>query len=530
LFISKVVIKNYRCLRESTTKLNEKLNIIVGNNECGKSTLLEAIHLTLSGQLNGRPLATELHPYLFNQATVRDYLDALLARRGVRPPEILVELYFADIPALAAFKGHNNSLKENVPGVKLLIEFNEDYKVEYSSYIADPKLITTVPVEYYVARLRDFRDSDITPRSVPIKPCLIDASTIRNNAGASRYVVDLMKDSLSRKEQVDLALSYRLMRDRFVSEPKVLALNAELAKKKGTISNKQLAVSLDTSPRFGWETSIMPQLDDMPITLVGKGEQNSVKVKLALETSAESHLILVEEPENHLSHSNLNALINHISKTRRDRQLIITTHSSFVLNKLGVENVLLFGRDTSATLNAVSKETREYFLRLPGHDTLRLILAERTILVEGPSDELIVQAAYKKKHGKLPLEAGVDVISVRSLAFKRFLELSKLLHLQSDVVTDNDGDIEALKTKYSDYFGEPRIKIHYDDDVEFKTLEPQLVKANGLAVVNDILGKAFKNEDELTSYMESNKTDVALRFFETEKEWVPPKYVEAAIG
>jgi predicted ATP-dependent endonuclease of OLD family len=46
--------------------------------------------------------------------------------------------------------------------------------------------------------------------------------------------------------------------------------------------------------------------------------------------------VLIEEAENHLSHSNLNALIEHISKNRGDRQLLITTHSSFVLNKLGI--------------------------------------------------------------------------------------------------------------------------------------------------------------------------------------------------
>ena len=46
------------------SRSNPDLNIIVGNNECGKSTLLEAIHLALSGQLNGRPIQTELHPHL----------------------------------------------------------------------------------------------------------------------------------------------------------------------------------------------------------------------------------------------------------------------------------------------------------------------------------------------------------------------------------------------------------------------------------------------------------------------------------
>ena len=61
-------------------------------------------------------------------------------------------------------------------------------------------------------------------------------------------------------------------------------------------------------------------------------------------------------------------------------------------------------------------DTKDYFMKLPGYNTLRLILSSKTILVEGPSDELIVQKAYKKKYGKLPLEDGVDVISVGCLS------------------------------------------------------------------------------------------------------------------
>lgn len=530
MHITKAIIKNYRCLRDCTTVLNDGLNIIVGDNECGKSTLLEAIHLTLSGQINGRPLITELHPYLFNLDAVSEYIATLRSGKSAPPPDILVELYFADIPALVGCKGTNNSLREDVPGIKLIIEFNEDYNAEYASYIADPTAIRTVPVEYYSVRLRTFGDSDITPRAIPIKTSLIDASTIRNNARASRYVVDIMKDSLSRKEQIDLALSYRMMRDRFLDEAKVAAINAELAKKKGSISNKTLSVSLDTSSRTGWEAGVMPQLDEVPITLVGKGEQNSVKIKLALETSAESHLVLIEEAENHLSHSNLNVLIEHISRNRGDRQLLITTHSSFVLNKLGIDSVLLFGRGASMTLHNLTPGTRDYFLKLPGHETLRMILAKRTILVEGPSDELIVQAAFKKKHGVMPLEAGVDVISVRALAFERFLEIALLLNLWTDVVTDNDGKVDALRRKYDRYNDVENINVRYDDDVNCRTLEPQLLKANSRAIINDILDKNFETDEALLAYMEANKTAVALTFQATDKPWVVPAYIEAAIG
>lgn len=529
MFISRVIIRNYRCLKTADIALNPNLNIIVGNNECGKSTLLEAIHLALSGQLNGRPIQIELHPYLFNAEVVTDYIGALVAKTFTAPPAILIELYFCDDTALAKLKGTNNTAKADLPGVKLSIEFNSEYADELARYVANPSLIRTLPIEYYVVRWRSFADNDINARTIPIKPSFIDASTIRNNAAANRYVIDIMKDSLDKGQKIDLALSYRTMKDAFLDDAKVKSVNETLAKKKGDISEKVLSVSLDSSSRASWETGIMPHLDDVPLTLVGKGEQNSIKIKLAMESSADSHLILIEEAENHLSFSNLNALINHIADRRGTRQLVVTTHSSFVLNKLGVESVILFHRGTAITLKALTSSTQDYFMRLPGHDTLRLILAQRSILVEGPSDELIVQAAYKKQHDKMPLEAGIDVISVNSLAFKRFLEIAVLLDRPVSVVTDNDGNVAALTQKYQDYVGKPKVSILYDSDENYPTLEPQLLKANGRPAIEKILGKTFASDAELLDYMKDSKTDIALKFFKTSEPWNIPGYIVSAI-
>jgi putative ATP-dependent endonuclease of OLD family len=527
--ITKVFIRNYRCLSETTVLLNKHLNVIVGDNECGKSTFLEAIHIALCGQLNGRPLQAELHPHLFNSLAVNDYIESLVKKAPKQPPAILIELYLAEEPALARLKGRNNTHKENVPGIKLAVEFNEEYRTEYASYVADPSLIRTIPVEYYIVRWRDFTDNDITSRSIPIKPSFIDASTIRNNIAASRYVLDLVKDGLSKKQQVDLALSYRLMKDRFLDDEKVTAINKTLEAKKGIVSAKTLSVSLDTSSRTGWEVSVIPHLDDIPMPLVGKGEQNSVKIKLAMEASAESHLFLIEEAENHLSFSNLNMLIGHISERRADRQLLITTHSSFVLNKLGVESVLLFRNGSSMTLKDLPSDTHDYFLKLPGYDTLRLILSKRAILVEGPSDELIVQKAFIMEFGKMPLEMGIDVISVSSLAFKRFLEIADLLNIEVDVVTDNDGDVAKLEKKYAAYLSHGFIGIEYDKDETAKTLEPQLLKSNSRDIINSILGKNFATNEELLRFMDDNKTECALKFFETQVPWKVPEYISNAV-
>ena len=76
--IKKLVLQNYKSFKDRTEiKFNEGLNILVGDNEAGKSTILEALHLCLSGFLNIKPLKQDFHQYLFNNETVDEYLTNL---------------------------------------------------------------------------------------------------------------------------------------------------------------------------------------------------------------------------------------------------------------------------------------------------------------------------------------------------------------------------------------------------------------------------------------------------------------------
>ena len=159
-----------------------------------------------------------------------------------------------------------------------------------------------------------------------------------------------------------------------------------------------------------------------------------------------------------------------------------------------------------------------------------MILARRTILVEGPSDELIVQKAFYQSHGKMPLEAGIEVISVNSLAFKRFLDIAKLLNIDVSVVADNDGKFSAKIAGYAAYESEKNIHIHIGKDDLCPTLEPQLVKANGLVKLNRILGKACADEAELIEYMKENKTDTALKILDSIEAIDIPEYIKNAVA
>ena len=59
--IHKIRIENFKCFKEPfEIELNPGLSILVGNNETGKSTVLEAIHLALTGFYAGRNIRNEL--------------------------------------------------------------------------------------------------------------------------------------------------------------------------------------------------------------------------------------------------------------------------------------------------------------------------------------------------------------------------------------------------------------------------------------------------------------------------------------
>lgn len=80
--ITKIHIQGYRKLKEFLFEPNNGMNIIVGGNDAGKSTLLEAISLCLTGRINGQRVSDVLNPYWFNTELVAEFLRRL--SRGFR--------------------------------------------------------------------------------------------------------------------------------------------------------------------------------------------------------------------------------------------------------------------------------------------------------------------------------------------------------------------------------------------------------------------------------------------------------------
>lgn len=541
MHISKIHIENFKIFKGSfKLPLSNGMNILVGDNEAGKSTIIEAIHLALSGLFNGKYLKNELTQYLFNNEIVAEYIQSLEEGNSAAVlPHILIEV-FMEGDDLAEFLGDASSEKA-ATGFFLKIAFDERFQPQYEKLV---KLggIKTLPIEYYNITWSSFaRDESITPRIIPLKSALIDSASSRFQNGSDIYISHIVKEFLELDEIVEVSQAHRRMKESFMDEPSIIKINEKI-KSAAKISEKKVELSVELSSKNAWESSLMTYLEDIPFHFIGKGEQSIVKTKLALghKKAKEANVILMEEPENHLSHTKLNQLISDIKSGSSDKQIIISTHSSFVANKLGLENLIFINDLKRTSLNDLSGDTQKFFKKLSGYDTLRLILCKKAILVEGDSDELVIQKAFQiNNQGKLPIEKGVDVISVGT-SFLRFLEIAEKLNKNVVVVTDNDGDVEAVKKKYGNYLGDNKketIEICFDEvvdtgvieDFNYNTLEPKVLKENGLEKLNKIFGTLHKGVNSMHLFMRANKTECALRIFDTSEEISFPKYLLDAI-
>lgn len=531
--IEKVVLQNYKSFKARTTiEFNDGLNILVGDNEAGKSTILEAVHLCLAGILDGRYLKHDFHQYLFNYEIVENYLTKIKSDKTIPLPELMIEVYFQNHDDLAAFEGSFNSdHNSKAQGVRFEIKLDDTYTSLYQDLLSSGEEQTSIPIEYFKIEWQSFARKAVIGRIIPIKSVLIDsaASSVRN--GSDIYLSKIIKDGLDKQEQIGLSQSYRKLKQRFNEDVNIIDLNNKITGFV-PISNKNLSITVDLSSNNSWESQLTTNFNNIPFDQVGKGEQCIVKTNLALahKKTEESNLILIEEPENHLSHTKLNLLIKQITEKGECKQIIITTHSSFVANKLGLENLILIDNKQTKFFSKLSEETYKYFKKLAGYNTLRLILSNKAVLVEGPSDELIFQKIYKQKNGVLPIEDGIDVISVAGLAFKRFLDIAKLVKKEVAVITDNDGKYEEkILNKYKDYFRFSHIRISADSRDYLNTLEPQFIDANKTDLVklcNVIEYEGTRTFDDIKSYMIGAKTDWALKVFESDEVLEYPDYIK----
>ncbi|MEA9976519.1 MULTISPECIES: ATP-dependent nuclease [unclassified Pseudomonas] len=474
MLVESLRLLNFKKFKDQTFEFNEDVNIFVGDNNAGKSTILEALEIVLNFQYRGRPFGNEFSPDLFNSDAVAAFRAS--PKTPANLPVLVIEVYMKNVPD---YRGTNNSLMKDTQGVQVRASFDPDFTDAYRDYVAAGAPITSIPVEFYKIDWMDFAWNVIKPMTKKFRALYIDPTRIHPTFGKNQYISNVLNAALKKDEEYRLSLNYRETLQSFNGTDEVKAVNKDLDS-DNKITDKKLTIAANTMPAGALQNGLQLEVDAVPFHMIGKGEQSKVQIKLALHNkSKDIDLVMMEEPENHLSHIELSRLVQDIEDQRDGKQLFLTTHSSYVLNKLSIDKICLL-HDSYKRLHLLDKEVVKTLKRLPGYDTLRVALSKKVVLVEGPSDELVLKKIYKGNNkDRLPEQDGIDIIVVRGVGFKTFIEIGKEIGTAVNVLRDNDGNyaknVVAAQKEYAAY---PNIKLISSADNNEFSLEPAMISAN----------------------------------------------------
>ncbi|MBP1205788.1 AAA15 family ATPase/GTPase [Duganella sp. 1411] len=516
--IEKIRLSNFKKFEQFEVDFDSEMNILIGDNEAGKSSILTALDLALSGS-RSKVDSAGIESLLNIDILARFFSEG--ARSVGKLPTMFVEIYLSD-QGNPELNGKNNSLGKQCDGLRMVCAPMDEFGKEIADILAQPG--ENFPFEYYAVRFLTFADQPYSGYSKYIRHLLIDSSQINHEYATREYTKSMYGAHASALQKYKFQNEYRKHKTLFRTD--ILAeLNDTLSDYKFTVRN---------NAKSNLETDLVITEGDIPIENKGKGKQCLIKTEFALKKNAGTYTldaILLEEPENHLSHLNTKKLIQSIRESKT-KQIFLATHSSLICTRLDLRKVVMLNSSSGIPLllNGLSVGTADFFMKAPDNSVLEFILSKKVILVEGDAEFILMEAFYKKvTWGRTPEQDDVHVISVGGTSFKRYLELAKALEIKTAVIRDNDGDHQKnCIDSYSSFAGLGHVEVFADPSNARRTFEICMYEDN-TAACDELFARGRKSLP-VQDYMLKNKADAAFELLD-KKEAVlaTPPYIQKAI-
>ena len=522
--ISRIILQNFKRYKRVDFICNSDINIFVGENGAGKSTLLYAIGLVLSGShslIERSSLAN-----IFNQEAILEFMSTKDIKQL---PEVIIEIFFDEINTEISsnfnLEGKHNSQNIKAFGLSLKITPNQDYITEMTSVLNDSNW-TVFPFEFYRVEFLTFSGKSYSSYNKPYKfiHSIVNTSLIDTQQEIQKRIHEVYLDNISAENRAKVNHQYRINSLNFLHTLR----KDELLKENGS----EFQLHFDESEN-SFRDSISAVKNGVDIKNLGQGE----KVLLGVE-NAYSHLketvkiLLIEEPENHLSFQNLQKLVNMLS-SNTGVQVFIGTHSNMIASRLGVDNLHFLDNGQISKLEGLNRDTIRFFQKSTNQNLLNFSLGKKIILVEGNAEYILMEKFFEMIHSKKPEDLNVSIISVDGLSFERYLEIAAcFVDKKVVVITDNDSDYAGnVQSKYSSYQQFQNIKVSSDLDNDNQTFEICTYKNNKALLDSSGLTKS----KDLQGYMLREKAEFALRLLEhletdnISKKFIIPNYIKEAI-
>jgi len=340
--ISKIEIVNYRSCIKTTIDVQDNLTTLIGINGVGKSNILNSLlllkkinrnrffhqeiiqetlkHTGLKLFLTIDKISYTLKSDIYIETDENNLDDVLYAEIFLKKSKDKTQDWRPIPIDLFSYVERLKIINKPFNDRKIQDEYLKSEEGQIAIQIVD----FLISISYYSAT--QFADPTRCPVSISIQETEIQG--IKNRESHSMFIYDLYS-------------SYRSENKSFIKYVNIINKNGI-----GLIENIKFTEHKYTE--LNNRTVITPifEIDGQRLSPNQLSEGTFKTLALIFYVlNDKSELLLIEEPEVCVHHGLLNSVIALIKQQSKEKQIIISTHSDFVLDKLKPENIILVKKD-----------------------------------------------------------------------------------------------------------------------------------------------------------------------------------------